>query len=99
MRLRSSLLTLLFVCSVPFSAQAQNTEADAKLLKELTNLEKASWEAALKNDKEFFRTYLAPESKWFLADGSVIGRDQVLLNLDDFHLKSYRMFTSLFVFA
>ncbi len=91
MRLRSSLLTLLFVCSVPFSAQAQNTGADAKLLEELTNLEKASWEAALKNDKEFFRTYLAPESKWFLADGSVIGRDQVLLNLDDFHLKSYRM--------
>ena len=93
MRAFSTLIVLLLVYSlaVTIPAAAQDAVSDAKLLEELTKLEKASWEAAMKDDKEFFRSYLAPESKWFLADGSVIGRDQVLLNLDDFHLQSYSM--------
>jgi hypothetical protein len=70
---------------------AEESAADAKLRAELTALEKGSWEASLKDDKQFFMTYLAPESKFFLADGSVIGRDQVIKNLDDFHLTKYTM--------
>ena len=93
MRLCTSLIALLFMYSatVALPAEAQNVASDAKLLEELTKLEKASWEAAMKDDKDFFRSYLAPECKWFLADGSVVGRDQVLVNLDEFHLQSYSM--------
>jgi len=72
-------------------AKSQEKLGDTKLLEQLTVLEKASWEAAVRGDKEFFRTYLAPDSKWFLADGSEVGRDQVLKNLDEFKLTSYNM--------
>jgi hypothetical protein len=71
--------------------RAEESASDAALLKELTAQEKQSWEACMKDDKQFFLTYLAPEAKWFLADGSVVGREQVLKNLDDFHLTKYSM--------
>ena len=62
MRLCTSLIALLFMYSVTVAlpAEAQNVASDAKLLEELTKLEKASWEAAMKDDKDFFRSYLAP---------------------------------------
>ena len=84
------LIVLCLTVSSPI-AKSQEKISDANLLVELTALEKASWEAAVKGDKEFFRTYLAADSKWFLADGSVVDRDQVLMNNDDFKLNSFKM--------
>ena len=91
MRLLIFLPGLLLLPVFQLCANAQDSANDAKLLAELTQLEKNSWEATVKDDKEFFRTYLAPEAKWFLADGTVVGRDDVLRNLDDFHLTKYSM--------
>ena len=91
MRLLSFLLAMILVNATSPIAKSQEKLGDTKLLEQLTVLEKASWEAAVRGDKEFFRTYLAPDSKWFLADGSEVGRDQVLKNLDEFKLTSYNM--------
>ena len=66
-------------------------EPDARLLGELTALERASWEAAVHDDKEFFRSYMAPEFKGFFADGTVANREDFLRNMDDFHLVKYTM--------
>lgn len=82
---------LLLVTVLQLSVAAQNSANDAKLLTELTKLERDSWEATMKDDKEFFRTYCAPEAKFFFADGSAASRDDLLRNLDDFHLTKYSM--------
>jgi hypothetical protein len=77
--------------------QYQETEmtvdsvTDMQVLDELTALEKQSWEATLKDNRDFFETFLADEAKGMLADGSVIGRKQIIKNLDDMHLKKYTM--------
>jgi len=73
------------------SVMAEESAADAKLLQELTALEKQSWEATLTDDKDFFRDFLAPEAKGMLADGSIIDRDGIIKNLDDLHVKKYTM--------
>ena len=83
--------SLLLLMVFQISASAQDAASDAKLLAELTQLEKNSWEAMMNDDKEFFRTYMAPEAKCFPADGSIIGRDDVIRNLDDYHLTKYSM--------
>ena len=89
--MRPLLLTALLVFAVlPAPVFAQNP-ADERLLAELTALERASWEAALKDDKEFFRSYMAPDFKGFFADGTVAGREEFLRNMDDFHLVKYTM--------
>jgi len=72
--------------------QVQNqVQSDAPLLAELTALERASWEATVRDDKEFFRGYMAPEFKGFFADGTVAGREEFLRTMDDFHLVTYSM--------
>ena len=73
------------------SAVAQESAVDAKLLEELTALERQSWEATLTDNKDFFRDFLAPEAKGMLADGSIIDRDGIIKNLDDLHVKKYTM--------
>jgi hypothetical protein len=83
-------MALLLSATVAPLARAQ-TPSDERLLAELTALERASWEAALKDDKDFFRTYMAPEFKGFFADGTVAGREDFLRNMDDFHLVKYSM--------
>lgn len=67
------------------------TAVDEGLRAELTALERASWEATVRDDKEFFRSYMAPEFKGFFADGTVAGREEFLRNLDDFQLAAYSM--------
>ena len=89
MRLLFVVLLLLSATVAPL-ASAQ-TPGDERLLAELTALERASWEAALKDDKDFFRTYMAPEFKGLFADGTVAGREDFLRNMDDFHLVKYSM--------
>ena len=74
-----------------FTAAFAQNPADERLLTELTSLERASWEATIRDDKEFFRGYMAPEFKGFFADGTVAGREEFLRNLDDFHLAAYTM--------
>ena len=91
MRLLIMLPSLLLMMFFHVSASAQDAADDAKLLAELTQFEKNSWEAMLKDDKEFFRTNLAPEAKGFMADGSIITRDDIIRNLDDYHLTKYSM--------
>ena len=66
-------MALLLSATVSVVASAQ-TPSDERLLGELKALERASWEATLKDDKEFFRTSMAPEFKGFFADGTVAGR-------------------------
>lgn len=83
-------MALLLSATVAPVARAQ-TPGDERLLAELTALERASWEAALKDDKDFFRTYMAPEFKGLFADGTVAGREDFLRNMDDFHLVKYSM--------
>lgn len=73
------------------TAVARDSETDEKLLEELTSLEKDCWEATLKDDKEFFKTFLADEAKGMLADGAVIGTEQIIKNLDNLDLKKYSM--------
>jgi len=73
------------------TAVKEDSATDIQLLNELTALEKQSWEATLKNDTEFFEGFLADEATGVLADGSVIGRKQIITNLDDLHLKKYTM--------
>jgi hypothetical protein len=91
-----SVSRVLLVCAcvasavVPAAASAQDP-GDAPLLAELTALERASWEATVRDDKEFFRGYMAPEFKGFFADGTVAGREEFLRNMDDFHLVKYSM--------
>ena len=89
---RRILLVSAFVlaAAAPAAAFAQNP-GDERLLAELTALERASWEATVRDDKEFFRGYMAPEFKGFFADGTVAGREEFLRNLDDFHLAKYSM--------
>ena len=89
MRLLFVVLLLLSATVAPL-ASAQ-TPGDERLLAELTALERASWEAALKEDKDFFRTYMAPEFKGLFADGTVADREDFLRNMDDFHLVKYSM--------
>ena len=89
-------MRLLFVVALLLSATvaplaSAQTPGDERLLAELTALERASWEAALKDDKDFFRTYMAPEFKGLFADGTVAGREDFLRNMDDFHLVKYSM--------
>ena len=89
-------MRLLFVVALLLSATvfpvaSAQTPGDERLLAELTALERASWEATLKDDKEFFRTYMAPEFKGFFADGTVANREDFLRNMDDFHLVKYTM--------
>ena len=83
-------VALLLSATVAPVARAQ-TPGDERLLAELTALERASWEAALKDDKDFFRTYMAPEFKGLFADGTVADREDFLRNMDDFHLVKYSM--------
>ena len=83
-------MALLLSATVAPVARAQ-TPGDERLLAELTALERASWEAALKDDKDFFRTYMAPEFKGLFADGTVADREDFLRNMDDFHLVKYSM--------
>ena len=83
-------MALLLSATISVVASAQ-TPGDERLLAELTALERASWEATLKDDKEFFRTYMAPEFKGFFADGTVAGREEFIRNMDDFHLVKYTM--------
>ena len=66
-------MALLLSATVSAVASAQ-TPGDERLLAELTALERSSWEATLKDDKELFRTYMVPEFKGFFADGTVAGR-------------------------
>ena len=89
-------MRLLFVVALLLSATvaplaSAQTPGDERLLAELTALERASWEATLKDDKEFFRTYMAPEFKGLFADGTVADREDFLRNMDDFHLVKYSM--------
>ena len=89
-------MRLLFVVALLLSATvaplaSAQTPGDERLLAELTALERASWEAALKDDKDFFRTYMAPEFKGLFADGTVADREDFLRNMDDFHLVKYSM--------
>ena len=70
---------------------AEDSTGDAQLLNELTALEKQSWEATMKDDTKFFEAFLADETTGVLADGSVIGREQILKNLDELHVKKYTM--------
>jgi hypothetical protein len=80
----------LMTAAAPGAARAQ-TAVDEALRAELTALERASWEATVRDDKEFFRGYMAAEFKGFFADGTVAGREEFLRNLDDFHLTGYSM--------
>ncbi len=73
------------------TAVLEDSVTDEQLLIELTALEKQSWEATLKNDKDFFKTFLAEEAKGMLADGAMIGSEQIIKNLDDLDLKKYTM--------
>ena len=86
-----ALLVGAIVMTATASAARAQTAADEALRAELTALERASWEATVRDDKEFFRGYMAPEFKGFFADGSVAGREEFLRNLDDFHLTRYSM--------
>jgi len=64
---------------------------DKTLLTELTNLERQSWEATLRDDLKFFESFLAEEAVGMLADGSLINRQQIIQNLADIHLKKSKM--------
>ncbi|MFM2096542.1 MAG: hypothetical protein RIS70_3666, partial [Planctomycetota bacterium] len=70
---------------------AQDIESDAALLKQLTKLEKDSWEALMAKDKEFFKTYLAPEAIWFFADGTSVDRESYLKDLSKIQVTKYEM--------
>jgi len=84
------LLVLLLVCgSTTTTAKAQSP--DAQLLADLTRLEKDSWEAMKRSDREFFRTYMTADFRGFFADGTTADRDAFLRNLDDFSLSEYSM--------
>jgi len=91
MRLSLPLFLLLATFLGQLSLTAQTSNDDAKLLGELTQLEKASWDAAVTDNKEFFRSYMAPEFKGYFADGTSAGREDFLRSLDDFHLTKYNM--------
>ncbi len=90
MRLLLLVSAFMLASALPAGVFAQGA-SDERLLAELTALERASWEATLKDDKEFFRTYMAPEFKGFFADGTVAGREEFIRNMDDFHLVKYSM--------
>jgi len=69
----------------------EDPATDIQLLNELTALEKQSWDAMMKDDLKFFEAFLADEATGMLADGSVIGRKQIIANLDELRLKKYTM--------
>lgn len=73
------------------TAVKEDSATDIQLLNELTTLEKQSWDATMKDDMQFFEAFLADKATGMLADGSVIGRKQIIKNLDDLHLKKYTM--------
>lgn len=71
------------------TAVNEDSATDAQLLNDLTILEKRSWEATTKGDKEYFKAILADKATCLLADGTVIDRKKMIENLDDLHLKTY----------
>lgn len=73
------------------TAVNENPVADIELLNELSALERQSWDATMKDDMKFFEGFLADQATGMLADGSVIGRKEIIKNLDDLHLKKYTM--------
>lgn len=90
MRSTLTLLVLVMVGSMN-SVSAQDAISDAELLQKLTQLEKASWDAAAAGDKKFFESYLAPEAVWFLADGTSVNRDSFLKDSDQLKVVKYNM--------
>ena len=67
------------------------TAKDTELLNTLAKLEKDSWEAIKKRDTAFFNTYMAPEFKAILVDGSTANRADFIRNFDDFKLTHFTM--------
>lgn len=87
---RHALLVGVFMMSAGAPAAVfAHTAAGEGLRAELTALERASWEATVCDDNEFFRGSMTPEFKGFFADGTVAGREEFLRNLDDFQLTRY----------
>jgi hypothetical protein len=73
------------------NSNIETTAKDTELLNTLAKLEKDSWEAIKKRDTDFFRTYMAPEFKAILVDGSTANQADFIRNLDDFQLTHYTM--------
>jgi len=82
-------LCLLLVAALP--ASAQDADKDAALLAQLTQMEKDSWEAVMKGDRKFFDSYLAQDSMWVLADGTMVDRESYMKGLSNIQVKKYTM--------
>ena len=73
------------------NSNIETTSKDTELLNTLAKLEKDSWEAIKKRDTAFFSSYMAPEFKAILVDGSTANRADFIRNFDDFQLTHFTM--------
>ena len=86
------LLVALFLCiSMPFDLFAQQGGSEKELLSMLTKMEKDSWVAMKDKNQEFFKTYMADDSRGYMADGSEVLKADFIKNLKEWNLESYSM--------
>ena len=89
MRFLFAALVLCVAFSFDLFAQQGGTEKE--LLSMLTKMEKDSWVAMKDKNQEFFKTYMADDSRGYMADGSEVLKADFIKNLKEWNLESYSM--------
>lgn len=88
---RISFLTILCMGFLGARAWAEQPVGDKDLQVKLATLEKESWEAAKRQDSNFFKGYMADDFIAIFADGLAATKKDFVMNLADFKVTRYSM--------
>lgn len=87
--MRTIFVTILVGILVPVAYGQQSD--DQALQAKLAKLEKDSWEADKRQDRDFFQDYLSDDFVGIYADGTSVTKKELIQNLADFKITSYSM--------
>lgn len=94
MSIRRFLITFASLFTMTLMGGAQTTQAQpnsAKLLDELSKLEKSSWEMMKTRDSASIRKYTTADFLWIFSDGTRVHSRDVEKYLQNYELASYKM--------
>ena len=94
MSIRRFLITLASLFTMTLMGGAQTTQAQpnsAKLLDELSKLEKSSWEMMKTRDVASIRKYTTADFLWIFSDGTRVHSRDIEKYLQNYELASYMM--------
>jgi hypothetical protein len=94
MSIRRFLITLASLFTMTLMGGVQTTQAQpnsAKLLDELSKLEKSSWEMMKTRDVASIRKYATADFLWIFSDGTRVHSRDVEKYLQNYELASYKM--------